>query len=256
MRYEIRAMSFGEILDTGFRLVRDRFVLLVGLSAVMYMPLALMSTYLKVHPAALQSPGGVAVGMTFGLMGLAILVLSPIVTTAITLTVGETYLGRQASFGGSLRTGLSMMMPLMGTSLLFTLGILIGFLLLVIPGIYLFLAWILTWQVAVLERRFGFNAMRRSRELMRGNLLRGFGILFVGALIAGVLSGVLQLALNYIPVVGPIASGFAQAVAGAYTSTVAVLLYFDIRCRKEALDVEHLANLVQAAETGAPAPVF
>ena len=33
MGYEIRQMSFAEVLDTGFRLLRNHFGLLVGLAA-------------------------------------------------------------------------------------------------------------------------------------------------------------------------------------------------------------------------------
>jgi hypothetical protein len=33
-----------------------------------------------------------------------------------------------------------------------------------------------------------------------------------------------------------------------------VVLYFDIRCRKEAFDIQHLAQLVQAEGAAAPAP--
>ena len=41
MRYEIRAMSAGEILDTGLRLVRTHFVPLVGISAIVNVPLSI-----------------------------------------------------------------------------------------------------------------------------------------------------------------------------------------------------------------------
>jgi hypothetical protein len=41
MNYEIRAMSFAEILDTGFRLVRDQFALLAGIGLVLYGPFAI-----------------------------------------------------------------------------------------------------------------------------------------------------------------------------------------------------------------------
>jgi hypothetical protein len=247
MRYEVRSMSFGEILDAGFRLVRDQFVLLVGLSALVYVPLAMAGAYF--------ARGGAAIGFAIVYL-IVVLIANPIIVAAITLAIGETYLGRPVSFGGCLRSGVSVFVPLMGTSLLGGLGVMIGFILLVIPGIYLLLAWILILQVAVLERRFGFGALQRSRELMRGNLLRGFGVLFIGTLIVSVLSGVLRLALGYIPLVGPIGSGLAQAAGAAYTTAVMVLLYFDIRCRKEALDVELLAQLVRAAEGGAPAKIL
>jgi hypothetical protein len=81
---------------------------------------------------------------------------------------------------------------------------------------------------------------------MSGHLLRGFGIMLVGALLVGLLSSGIELGLGWIPLVGPIATGLAQALGFAYTSTLGVLLYFDIRCRKEAFDLEHLSHLVEA----------
>jgi hypothetical protein len=247
MKYEIRAMAFGEILDTGFRLVRDRFTLLVGIGAVLYVPLALFQAYLQ--QAALASQGSAAAARWAGIivMFLFILVASPIVSSAITFAVGETYVGRSVSFGQCLRAAFSIFMRLVGTTLIGTVGVILGFLLFIIPGIYLGLSWMLMWQICVLERRFGFGALRRSRELMRGNLLRGFGILFLGSLIVGILSGALGLVFGLIPYLGPVGAGLAQAAGLAFTSSLAVLLYFDIRCRKEAFDVVHLARLVEEA---------
>ncbi len=73
------------------------------------------------------------------------------------------------------------------------------------------------------------------------------GLVFlVGALIVSLLTSGIELGVGWIPVVGPIATGLSQALGFAYTSTLGVLLYFDIRCRKEAFDLEHLSRLVEA----------
>jgi hypothetical protein len=101
--------------------------------------------------------------------------------------------------------------------------------------------------VGVLEGQFGARAMRRSRALMRGNLLRGFGVLAMSLLIVGVVSGVLQVALGFLPYLGTLGSSLAQAAGAAYNTAVSVVLYFDIRCRKEAFDLEHLARTVRRA---------
>src|SRR6187455_3333906 len=42
MAYEIRPMSVGEILDTGFRLLRNHFSLLVAISAIAYVPMGIL----------------------------------------------------------------------------------------------------------------------------------------------------------------------------------------------------------------------
>jgi hypothetical protein len=241
MSYEIHAMSFTEILDAAFRVVRDHAVLLVGIAATVYVPLAILGAL-----AGRPGPDGrPALGWLLVLMGIASLLGAPVAFAAATHAVGELYLGRRTTIGQSLRVGTSILAPLLGTALLYYLAVGVGLLLLLVPGLYLGLCWLLVWQVMVLERRFGTAALRRSRELMRGHLLRGFGVVLVGGLVVGVLSTVLGLVFGAVPLLGPLGSGLANAVGFAYTTTVGVLLYFDIRCRREAFDLEHLARLVE-----------
>ena len=275
MRYEIRAMSFAEILDMGFRLLRDHFLLVVGLAATLQVPLAVLQAWAGARFAAHSAGAGQIAAAV--LVALGIIVVGPAVGAAVTYALGETYLGRSATMGGALGRAFRILKPLIGTMLLVWLVVLAGALVSVLPFalvrftvsapvpralavvvlvpialftvFYLIVAFMLTTQVMVLEQRFGGAALRRSRALMRGNVIRGLGVTTVGALIVGVLGGVLQLALGFVPLVGPVAKGLTQAAATGYTSAVLVVLYFDIRCRKEAFDLDHLADLV----AGAPA---
>jgi hypothetical protein len=280
VRYEIRAMSFAEILDMGFRLLRDHFVLIVGLGATLQVPLALLQAW-SGGKLGLQAPmGAPLIGGAITLV--AILVVAPIVSAAVTYAIGDAYVGQPPTLGQALRRALAIVLPLTATMLLIVLVVVLVTVALVTPGLVAliapsvlpapprlllagglvlsFFAWIHLWlgflvvtQVMILEGTFGRAALRRSRVLMRGNRLRGFGIATIGALIVGVLGGVLQLALGYVPIVGPAAAGVAQAAGTAYTSAVLVVFYFDIRCRKEAFDLEHLAMLVTRASEASPA---
>jgi hypothetical protein len=256
MRYEIRQMSFGEILDTGFQLLRNHFSLLLGLSLVLYAPIAVFNVILE--SLAPGSPTDPLLLLLTGLpLALAILVATPIVAGAITLAISRLYLGEPVDFGGALRATLPLMLPLMGTSLLSFICIAAGLALLILPGVYLMLAFILLWQVMVVERVFGTRALGRSFELMKGSKLRAFGVVVIGGIIVSVVSGGLQLVLGFLPVLGGVGSALAQAVGNVYTTAISVVLYFDIRCRKEAFDLEHLAQLVQrhrAAPAGLPLP--
>src|SRR5262249_27998700 len=110
MSYEIRAMSLGEILDTGFRLVRDEFVPLVGIAATVQVPVAVLG--------APTQKGGFFLPALFGLLILG-LAGSPIVLAATTFAVGEVYLGRSITVGGSLRAAIGIILPLAGTMLLY-----------------------------------------------------------------------------------------------------------------------------------------
>ncbi len=244
MRYEIRAMCFAEMLDTGFRVVRDHAALLIGTAALLYVPVAILD--------ALAFPG--LGSISWPLLGVALLIrmiAAPVVFCAITFAVGEIYLGRATSVADSLRAGVSLLVPMTGTLSLYYLWMTVATLLFVFPAVYLFLAWGLIWQVMVLEGRHGSAALRRSRELMRGNLLRAAGVLLVSGVLVVVLSGLLAFALAYLPIIGPIGSGLAEAAGVVYGSTVTVILYFDIRSRREAFDVDHLERLVVRAEAAA-----
>ena len=244
MAYQIKAMSFAEMLDTAFRILRDHFMTLAGLSAVVHVPLAFLNSGIQ------QAPGELAWGR-FALSLLVSFVGAPFVAAALTHAIGEIYLGRPTSIGGSLRAALAIIVPLSGTMLLVYLGVFVGILCLVIPGIYLSLVWMLTWPVTVLENRFGTTAIARSRELMRGNIGRAILIVIIGWIIALVIGGTLGVLFHFMPLLGPLASGLAQGVGVAYSSVVLVLLYFDVRCRKEAFDLEHLARLVESTGSAA-----
>ena len=242
MSYEIRAMSMGEVLDTGFRLVRAHFVPLVGIALTVSLPVQVLVQLVTGFETA---PGAMTIASAVGLL-LFIVVVSPVVGAAITYAVSEFYQGREATIKSSLGVGLRLLLPLMGTAILMTLLTAVGMVLLIIPGIYLAIAWMLTYQVMVIEKRAGWNALKRTRELSGGHLLRILGVALVAAILMTVVSVALDLATMSIPLLSTVVSSIVQAVYTAYLSAAFVVLYFDIRCRKEAFDLEHLAGLVEA----------
>lgn len=239
MRYEIRAMDFGEILDTGFRLLRDHVLLLVGIGLTVSLPANLGMAAMGAQPDMASIAAGAGV-LLFAV------VVAPIASAATIFALGELYLGRTATIGGSLREALRIALPLLGTGFLATLAMLFGLILLVIPFIYLAFAFMLIYQVVVVERAYGAAAMRRSRDLMRGNFLRGFGLMLVVLILYAVVSVAAGFATLAGPVVGAVAQALTQAIYSGFQAAVLLVFYFDIRCRKEAFDVEHLATLVEA----------
>jgi len=243
--FEIRELSFAEILDTSFRLVRDHFLLLAGICAVINVPTQVALSLFP--PATLQRLAGI---LTVFLISLP---LSLFVAAVLTFAVGELYLGRPVSIGQAYRQALGIFLGLVGTLLLADLAIMGGFLLLVLPGIYLILAFILVNPVVVFERKLGTKALGRSRELMSENYLRAIGIFLVTGVLSWALSFALGLAFGFLPWLRGLAQGVATSVVSAFASTALVVLYFDIRCRKEAFDLEHLARLVESSESPAMA---
>ena len=66
--------------------------------------------------------------------------------------------------------------------LLAAVGVALGLLLLVIPGIYLAVRWFFVPQAVVVENARGPAALRRSRELTSGTWWRTFGIILLANL--------------------------------------------------------------------------
>jgi hypothetical protein len=184
---------------------------------------------------------------------LFLLIVSPIASAAITYAISEVYLGRSVEFGESMKFGLRLFMRLVGTAFLMMLLIILGLVLLIIPGLYLALAYLLTYQVIVIEDLGGWSALKRSQELTKNNMLRVLAIYLVTMILGAVVGAGVELVSAQIPYLGVMLSAAVQAIFTAYMSAAFVVVYFDIRCRKEAFDIQHLSQLVSGEQTSAAA---
>src|SRR4051794_7893848 len=107
MSYEVRQLSFGEILDQAFQVLKDNFVLLTSIMAVFYVPYALiMSLFTKaVEPGAL--PGMEAI--MAGLVGMLIMLLiAPVTQLAATRASSEVYLNTPPTLADAYKTALKL----------------------------------------------------------------------------------------------------------------------------------------------------
>jgi hypothetical protein len=103
-------------------------------------------------------------------------------------------------------------------------------------------------EALVVEGRRGTQAMGRSWELVGGHWWHAFGTLVVAGLLTGILNAVITAPFG--------ATGwFVQAVAAAvatvvtlpYGVLVGVLLYLDLRARKESLTLDTLRTDLQGS---------
>jgi ABC-type multidrug transport system fused ATPase/permease subunit len=124
--------------------------------------------------------------------------------------------------------------PVLGTllviSILFAIALVIGFVLIIIPGLILMTIWSVTVPVAVLEHRGITGSFGRSRELVRGNGWNVFGVIvivFIGAAVVSFLVGLLAASLGH---VGRDLVQWAVNVAIApMVALCATVLYFELR---------------------------
>src|SRR2546421_12923699 len=104
MRFPIGAMSLGDILDRGMRVLFARFPLLFFINLIVQLPALVMQLLIP----TLQ--GGAAVGATFLLIFVALitlLILTPIAQAIILYVVTQEYLDRPATLGQAFSFALS-----------------------------------------------------------------------------------------------------------------------------------------------------
>jgi hypothetical protein len=132
---------------------------------------------------------------------------------------------------------------LIGAGILAGLGIALGFVLLIVPGLILLTWWCLIAPVIVLEKKHVGESFSRSRELVRGHAWTVFGIVIITLLASAIASGLIQSIFSFL---GPflrywIGGTIANAIVDPFIAVALTLMYFHLRES-------------QAAETPAAAP--
>ncbi|HXN23267.1 MAG TPA: hypothetical protein VOA41_11060 [Candidatus Dormibacteraeota bacterium] len=148
------------------------------------------------------------------------------------------------------------------------LGGVIGFGLGVWFLIWMFLGFIVAVPSLLLENSGVITALKRSSELLRGNRGRAFLIVFLMLLMTSVVSAVFQgpfLIASLVMVgkgeamsfwltgISAIAGGIGVALSAPLMMIAVALLYYDVRVRKEAFDLQvMISELDGAALPAAP----
>ncbi|MBN1529182.1 MAG: hypothetical protein JW895_08980 [Thermoleophilaceae bacterium] len=170
-----------EVFERVFGVYRDQFTLLVPAALIVFLPVAILN-------GVLRESGG------FGLALVAV-VVGAIATYWFQGMVVEAARdimdGRRDHTVGSLISSVAPVVgPLLVAGILGGLGIGIGFVLLIVPGLFLMTIWALLAPVIVVERTGALAAFGRSRELVRGHGWQVFAVLLVLLLVKLVLSTV------------------------------------------------------------------
>lgn len=245
---------------------RRHFVLFAGLSVLLSIPGAALSGYsyyalfsglLQQTSAGQPADVGFLVSSlaAYAVVAVISLALVPFFYGAVAYAACESALGRPVTAIGILRGVLRRYFPLLGYWLLIGL---MGVMFCLIPlWIWIWVNWIVVMPVMFVENLGLGAAMGRSWRLLEGRWWRTFLILFLMlivfyvariALSAFIALGQALLQLVVSSVVVLWISGATSVIVDSLVNPVIqiaiVLIYFDLRVRREALDLFQLAQRI------------
>ena len=207
-------ISPGVVVSRVWEIYRERFWVLFGAAAVLY---AVQFVFYLLLSAAV----GIVLVILFWALG--VLYQGMVVELVHDVEDGR----RDHSVGQLLRSVEPVFRPLVAVSVLFGIGVAIGTMLLVIPGLILSVVWSVVAPVTVLERPGIRRAFGRSREIVRGNGWNVFGVILILFVIVFLVSIAVGLIASGLGSFGHAAVQWAvNSAIAPVTALSASVLYF------------------------------
>jgi L-cystine uptake protein TcyP (sodium:dicarboxylate symporter family) len=250
--------GLGDILSTAFDLYRSNAAQLLQLVAVVVVPLSFIQAVLVA--GALddlgeidQTTGQVSGGFFTSLLvlagtGLIGWVIQQVLLGALTRGAAGSLIGRAVDVGASYRYALSRLGGLIILALLYAIIVAVGFILLIIPGIIFGVFLAVAMPAFIVERKSASEALSRSWNLVSGSFWHTLGVIVVAFILAGIVNGVIS-ALGGSTFIGSwLMSAVAQVITAPFVALVGVVLYVDLRVRREGLDAGTLQRELDSAQ--------
>jgi hypothetical protein len=215
-----RQLDAGAVIRRVFEIYVDQASVLMPAAAVVFVFTGILSALLVTASSALA---------------LVALIISLVATTLFTGMVVELVADvqdgrRDASPGQLLQAVTPVLGQLILVGIVAGIGIVIGFVLIIVPGLILITIWSVAAPVVVLEQPGVFAALRRSRELVRGNGWQVFGVIVVVyimvAVVSFIIEGIAESAGSGVGIVVRVIIGVLTAPLAALAASV---LYFELR---------------------------
>src|SRR6185437_6266956 len=175
----VQPISPGAVVSRIWEIYRDQFAVLIGTALILF---GLEFVLVLLIP-------GATIALTILFIALGVLYQGIVVELVQDIQDGR----RDHSIGELIRSVEPVFWPLVAVSILFGLGVGVGFILLIIPGLILLVIWSVVAPVTVVEHPGVFEAFGRSRALVRGNGWNVFGVIvlvFLAVVVVSVAAGI------------------------------------------------------------------
>jgi hypothetical protein len=239
----LRPRSPTELVDAAFQLYRrDPIPFITGL-ALIYVPWLVVSAAtglaeVLADPTALAlNPGrmmwlGLGTGITY--------ILASSITTSL---ANDAYFDRTVDVAKAFRLVFQRFGGIFLASLITGVSVMLGTLVFILPGIYIYCRLFATKQAILLEGSGGGASIGRSWRLSKSSvrhILNTLGLALLLNLAVGIGANVLA---KMIPsqIVQQVIATIVGCLVYPIVGIIETMLYYDIRIRREGFDIEYLA---------------
>ena len=242
--------TVGGALSTSFSVLMQNFVPFMLLGLVFSTP----SLLINLIPPDIHNPSMLRLGLAM----VVPIASSFILTGALVYGVYSSLRGQRASLNACVSVGISRLLPIIGCALLIGLGIAIGLLLLIVPGVIIMLMWYVGVPCAIIEGTGVQQSLTRSQFLTAGHRGQIFGLVIILGVLGVILGVVVRLAFgpaytvaqdaqsqlfaqSHLPSI--IATYLLSAFTGVLGACASAVVYQKLRQEKEGVDIQAIASV-------------
>jgi hypothetical protein len=247
-RFEI-----GRVVARTGRVIADNAPVFIALTTLLCLPafiytqfsiIAGLAGYRIATPSGFEARGAIYVqtAIAYAISFISAYLLEAAITKGTITSLN----GGKVSFGECLSTAIANILPLMAIGLISVVAILLGMVVLIVPGIILWLMLCVAVQVRVVEHKGIMDSLNRSAQLTKGCKGQVFGILAIYVAVIIAIELIIRLAM--IPRAGEaytllylVVTLLIQIVLGLLNAVGTTSIYYELRLVKEGVGPEQLA---------------
>lgn len=262
-------MGFGDVLDAAFSLFRKSYTAIVLTLVIVEIPAFILQMVFLRQEASQFLPALMAIfahhrytgpvpttNVALQVVPIVADLLNFIGYLAVIVVLDQMYRGGASDIRAAYRQAGRRFWAAFAIAVLVGLSVLIGFVVIIIPGIVLFVYFSQALFLGVLDKERVFRSLGRSWRLVRGRFWRIIGIGFVSyllyatvaGLVSAILLGITAAVLRATPVsttyfiASSVLGILLQTLLSAFPTTALYVQFMDLRVRREGLDLTQTAT--------------
>lgn len=227
------------VINKSFEIFFKNIIAFLILTLCVFVPLDLITTYLMSNESTRIT--GQVLGFFFSIFA------GYFVAGAIILGVFKYMQEKPFSIAECIEIVGQRFWSLLGASILAGIIIILGGLLLVVPGIIAAVSFAVITPVVVVERVGPIEALSRSGELTQGRRWQIFGIYIILMIITLVFSiiggGLIGVIATDVTIIRSLLTSVIGGIAGTFNAVITVVIYYFLKVEKEDVGIEEIAEV-------------